>query len=107
MENLICYVEECKFNHAKACSAREITVVTNAPNMKQPAPAILHAKNLNPETNTHLGMYPSPFNAKPPTVWQLPVVFYRLILIFHYPNVVDQKFCALTTGLRCYSTEIR
>lgn len=34
MENLICYVEECKFNHAKACSAREITVVTNAPNMK-------------------------------------------------------------------------
>ena len=34
MENLICYVEECKFNHAKACSAREITVVTDAPNMK-------------------------------------------------------------------------
>ena len=34
MENLICHVEECKYNHAKACSAREITVSTNTPQMK-------------------------------------------------------------------------
>lgn len=29
MENLICYAEACKFNHAKACSAKEITIVTH------------------------------------------------------------------------------
>lgn len=34
MENLICKVEECKYNHAKACSAKEITVSSNAPMKK-------------------------------------------------------------------------
>ncbi len=29
MENLTCYAEGCKFNHAKACSAREITIITH------------------------------------------------------------------------------
>ena len=34
MENLICHVEECKYNHAKGCSAREITVATGNPSLK-------------------------------------------------------------------------
>ena len=39
IENLICHVEECKYNHAKACSAKEITVSTNTPQMKAVTPS--------------------------------------------------------------------
>lgn len=34
MDNLICHVEECKYNHAKGCSAKEITVATGNPSLK-------------------------------------------------------------------------
>ena len=34
MDNLICHVEECKYNHAKGCSAQEITVGTSSPQLK-------------------------------------------------------------------------
>ena len=34
MENVVCHVEECKYNNAKGCSARGITVATCSPQKK-------------------------------------------------------------------------
>ncbi|MGI5873120.1 MAG: DUF1540 domain-containing protein [Bacillota bacterium] len=34
MENIVCKVEECKYNHGRGCSAQEITVGTSAPQQK-------------------------------------------------------------------------
>ncbi|MEG0874275.1 MAG: DUF1540 domain-containing protein [Clostridiales bacterium] len=29
MENLTCYADACKYNHANSCAAKEITIVTH------------------------------------------------------------------------------
>jgi hypothetical protein len=33
LDNLVCRVEECKYNHANGCTAKEITVGTCTPQM--------------------------------------------------------------------------